>query len=54
VFDKDTGSKQHIVHLAQIIKEITSYCWFLWAVLEASTNTATVVQTENTAQEAWL
>jgi uncharacterized membrane protein len=26
----------------------------LWAVLEASTNTATVVQTENTAQEAWL
>jgi hypothetical protein len=40
VFGEDRGSKLHTVHLVQITKETTSYCWFLWAVLERSTNRA--------------
>jgi len=36
VFGEDRGNKLHTVHLAQIINQTTSYCWYLWAVLEAS------------------
>ena len=44
----------HIAHLTKIICQTTSFCWFLWAVLEASTNTATFVQTENTVHQSWV
>ena len=54
VFGEERGSKMNTVYLEQIIHETTSYCWILWAVLEASTNTATYVQTENTVKEARL
>jgi len=50
MFGGDRSGKLHSVHLAQIINQTTSYCWFLWAVLEASTNTATVVQREKQSE----
>jgi hypothetical protein len=48
VFGEDRGSKLHTVHLAQIMNESTSYCWFLWALLEPSTNSASSCTREKT------